>query len=225
MFRAIFNAIYPLNCLSCNSALVTGENEFCLQCESGFPPLKFDSKNNNPISQLFWGQVDIHSATAVYNYIKSENLSQLIHAFKYNGNKNIGSLFSKILAYNFSEINDLHDVDVLTFVPMHNKKKRKRGYNQAEVLTEKLANSISKPSQKLIFRTENTVTQTEKDVFHRFENMDEKFKVNPSDEKYNHILIIDDVITTGATLIACAQLLKTHYNCKVSIYTLAYRDL
>lgn len=225
MFRVLFSALYPLNCLSCKTTLVKGEKEFCLSCLSGFKPLDFVAQKHNPIAQLFWGKAYIYFATAVYDYIKSEKLSQLIHIFKYGGNKNIGFLFGEIMAEYFSKINALEDVDIITFVPMHPKKEKKRGYNQAEELAISFANNLNIPVEKLIFRTENTLTQTEKDVYNRFENMFEKFDVLVFEQKLNHILIIDDVITTGATLIACVKLLKEKYNCKVSVFTLAYRDL
>jgi|TARA_B110000261_G_scaffold163360_1_gene209208 ComF family protein len=225
MLHVLFSALYPVNCLSCDIPLVRGEKEFCLVCLSGFKPLCFLAQNYNPIAQLFWGKSSIHFATAVYDYIKSEKLSQLIHIFKYSGNKEIGFLFGEIMAEYFPQINALKDVDLVTFVPMHSKKKKKRGYNQAEELANSFAKKTNIPVRKLIFRTENTLTQTEKDVYGRFENMLGKFNVLAFHKKLNHILIIDDVITTGATLISCAELLKGKYNCKVSVFTLAYRNL
>jgi ComF family protein len=225
MSRVLLSALYPLNCLSCKTALVRSEKEFCISCYCGFKPLDFVTEKHNPIAQLFWGKANIHYATAVYDYIKSEKLSRLIQDFKYNSNKKIGKQFGKIMANFFLEINQFKEVDIVTFVPMHKKKKRKRGYNQAEELAISFSKNSQIPIEKLIFRTENTLTQTEKDVYSRFENMIEKFEVFESNKKFKHILIIDDVITTGATLIACIDLLKAKFNCNVSVFTLAYRDI
>tara|TARA_B110000211_G_C13944749_1_gene493364 strand:- start:10 stop:687 length:678 start_codon:yes stop_codon:yes gene_type:complete len=225
MLRVFLGALYPLNCLSCKSALVRGEKEFCLSCYYSFKPLEFLTEKKNPISQLFWGKADIYYATAVYDYIKSEKLSRLIQDFKYNNNKEIGKKFGEIMANFFFEIKYFNTVDIVTFVPMHKKKKRKRGYNQAEELAISFSENAQIPIEKLIFRTENTLTQTEKDVFSRFENMVKKFEVIELNKEFKHILIIDDVITTGATLIACINLLQAQYNCKVSVFTLAYRDI
>lgn len=225
MWRVLLSTIYPLDCLCCKTALVKGEIEFCLSCYYGFKPLDFSTAEHNPITQLFWGKANIYYATAVYDYIKSENLSQLIQYFKYNNNKKIGKQFGKIMATYFLNINDLKSVDIVTFVPMHKKKKRKRGYNQAEELAISFSENSNIPIKKLIFRTENTLTQTEKDVFSRFENMIKQFKIIKLKKQFKHILIIDDVITTGATLIECVNLLQAKYNCKISVFTLAFRNI
>ena len=225
MYRVLISVIYPLNCLSCKTALVVGEKEFCLSCYCAFKPLEFLTEKQNPIAQLFWGKANIYYATALYDYIKSEKLSILIKHFKYNNNKKIGEQFGKIMANYFSDNNNFEKVDIVTFVPMHNKKKRKRGYNQAEELAVSFSKNSNIPIAKLIFRTENTLTQTEKDVYSRFENMVEKFEVIESKNRFKHILIIDDVITTGATLIECVNLLQAKYKCKISIFTLAYRNI
>ena len=225
MWRVLLSTIYPLDCLSCKTELVKGEKEFCLSCRYGFKPLDFSTEEHNPITQLFWGKANIYYATAVYNYIKSEKLSQLIKHFKYNNNKKIGKQFGEIMATYFLSINNLKTVDIVTFVPMHKKKKRKRGYNQAEELAISFSEKSNIPIKKLIFRTENTLTQTEKDVFSRFENMIKQFEVIKLNKKFKHILIIDDVITTGATLIECINLLQSKYNCKISVLTLAFRNI
>ena len=225
MWRVLLSTIYPLDCLSCKTALVKGEKEFCLSCYYGFKPLDFPKEEQNPITQLFWGKANIYYATAVYDYIKSEKLSQLIQYFKYNNNKKIGKEFGKIMANYFLGINNLKTVDIVTFVPMHKKKKRKRGYNQAEELAISFSENSKIPIRKLIFRTENTLTQTEKDVFSRFENMIKQFEVIKVNKKFKHILIIDDVITTGATLIECINTLQAKYNCKISIFALAFRNV
>ena len=224
MWRVLLSTFYPLDCLSCKTALVKGEKEFCLYCYHGFKPLNFSSGEHNPIAQLFWGKANVYYATAVYDYIKSEKLSQLIKHFKYNNNK-IGKQFGQIMANYYLNINDLKTVDIVTFVPMHKKKKRKRGYNQAEELAMSFSKNSKIPVRKLIFRTENTLTQTEKDVFSRFENMVKKFEVIKLNKKFKHILIIDDVITTGATLTECINLLQAKYNCKISVFTLAFRNI
>ena len=225
MWRDLLSTIYPLDCLSCKIALVRGEKEFCLSCCYGFKPLDFSKEKYNPVTQLFWGKANIYYATAVYDYIKSEKLSELIQCFKYNNNKKIGKEFGKIMANYFLDINNLKTVDIVTFVPMHKKKKRKRGYNQAEELAISFSGNSNIPIKKLIFRTENTLTQTEKDVFNRFENMIKQFEVIKVNKKFKHILIIDDVITTGATLIECVNLLQDKYNCKISVFTLAFRNI
>lgn len=227
MFQAFFSAIYPLNCLGCSVPLVRFENKFCVACYAGFK--KVESGIDKPVykdfDQVFWGKANVAFSWVVFEYVKGENLAELIHEFKYKGNREIGVEFARLMSQFVQDDLGFMDVDVITYVPMFKKKEKKRGYNQAQVLADAFSGFSKLNCLELIKRRVNTKTQTEKNVFERFENMDNKFEVVALPQKVKHILIVDDVVTTGATLCACVNLLKEKYNVKVSVMALAYRDL
>lgn len=227
MFQSFLSAIYPLNCLGCGTGLVRFENKICLSCLAGFNRINetflLDSKS--PVAQAFWGKSQAEFVIAAYDYVKSENLATLIHFFKYKGKEKLGKEFAKLMWQFVQNSNCFEDVDCVSYVPMHKRKERKRGFNQAEVLANEFAFLLNKRSESLITRKIKTNTQTEKDVFERFENMQDKFELKKNIGEYKHILLIDDVITTGATLSVCINMLKKEHDVKVSVMALAYRDL
>jgi len=233
MFRQIFTFIYPKLCFSCERELRGDERFVCLHCEQDIPSFTF--KNNdkhtdveNPVFQLFWGKSEVQYATSCYEYIKGEKLQKLIHELKYNGRKNLANYFGEIMAQEIGSNPKLIDVDIICFVPSSKQKIRKRGYNQAEVLANSIAQHISKPSLNLLIKKKNTASQTSKNVHDRHCNLENSFTVNkkttlPNNAK--HLLLIDDVITTGATLNTCAKVLLSEFHVKISVLTLAYRNV
>lgn len=216
------SAFYPNNCKSCQEGLVKGENYICLNCELNFGEIAFFDNVLSDIEQLFWGKVKIESAIALYQFLKEEKLQQIIHEFKYLGNHNLAVKMGEIIGNNYKFISK--DIDVVSFVPLHPSKQKKRGYNQAQKLAEGFSNMTGKKVINLLKRVENTETQTDKGVFERFKNMEDKFRVVNVLKEIKHVLLIDDVITTGATLAACANKL-TKKGIRVSVVSLSYRGL
>ena len=218
-FLSVF---YPKNCKCCQGYLVKGESFFCLHCELNFGEIIHAEYQFSEVEQLFWGKARIESAVAVFQFLKQENLQSIIHEFKYNGNVGLAVRMGEIIGYNSGFLNQ--DIDAVSFVPMHPAKEKKRGYNQAQKLAEGFSNVTGITATPLLNRKEDTETQTDKDVFERFENMENKFAVVNLSEEIKHVVLIDDVITTGATLAACANQL-TEKGIKVSLVCLAYRGL
>ena len=218
----LLSVFYPENCKSCQDVLVKGESFFCLHCELNFGEVMHAEYQFSEVEQLFWGKARIESAVAVFQFLKQENLQSIIHEFKYNGNIGLAVRMGEIIGYNSGFLNQ--DIDAVSFVPMHPAKEKKRGYNQAQKLAEGFSNVTGITSTPLLNRKEDTETQTDKDVFERFENMENKFAVVNLSEEIKHVVLIDDVITTGATLAACANQL-TEKGIKVSLVCLAYRGL
>tara|TARA_Y100000589_G_scaffold328702_1_gene373424 strand:+ start:725 stop:1405 length:681 start_codon:yes stop_codon:yes gene_type:complete len=216
------SAFYPNNCTSCQEGLVKGESYICLNCELNFGETIFFSNILSDIEQLFWGKVKIESAFALYQYLKEEKLQQIIHEFKYQGNHRLAVKMGEIIGLNYKFISK--DIDAISFVPLHPSKQKKRGYNQAQKLAEGFSNITGKKVIHLLKRFENTETQTDKGVFERFKNMEDKFRVVNVFNEIKHVLLIDDVITTGATLAACASKL-TKKGIRVSVVSLSYRGL
>ncbi len=229
MLQNLLTFVYPKLCLSCNRELRAKEKFVCLHCESDFYPTNFNEKSENPVFQLFWGKVNVEYASACFNFIKGEKLQDFIHEFKYKGQKNLAEFFGYIMADYMANSTFFKGVDAICFVPSSKAKIRQRGYNQAEELAKVMAKKSKLPLvKKMLIKSKSKQSQTNKNVFERFENMQFTFEI-PEKTKtnfpYQHILLIDDVITTGATLEACASLLIKELNCKVSILTLAYRNI
>ena len=220
--NSLLSVFYPENCKCCQGYLVKGEFLFCLNCELNFGKLSQIDDKSLEIEQLFWGKASVESAVAVFQFLKQENLQFIVHEFKYKGNGDLAIRMGEIIGYNYAL--PIKFLDAVSYVPMHPKKEKKRGYNQAQKLAEGFSNVTGVKTIPLLERIKNTETQTEKDVFERFENMEDKFEVINSLEEIKHVLLIDDVITTGATLAACTNIL-TKKGVRVSLVSLAYRGL
>ncbi|MDG1518520.1 MAG: phosphoribosyltransferase family protein [Flavobacteriales bacterium] len=208
--------------MCCKNSLHKGENHFCISCEANFSENLEPLNNKSNIAQLFWGKADVTFSGAPFNFLKQENLQQIIHEFKYGGNSNLAKYMGSYLGLKIKDVSELADVDCVSFVPMHPKKIKKRGYNQAEELATGVAKKLNVQTKCVLKRLVESASQTEKGVYERYENMDANFTALHGFEG-KHILLVDDVLTTGATLIACVNAIKKKYDVKVSIVCLAFR--
>lgn len=151
-------------------------------------------------------------------------MQHLMHQFKYKGNKEVGIFLGKLMGWAMAESNRFSNIDVLIPLPLHKSREHKRGYNQAAILCEGISSVLNKPVWKdIIIRPEQTETQTKKRRIERWQNMEGKFElVNSSAIENKHVLLVDDVVTTGATLEACGQELLKANNLQLSIATLCF---
>lgn len=216
--NALLSTFYPLNCKCCEKPLVKGEKHFCLNCEINFGEIRHEQIEE--VNQLFWGKVKIYETFIVFQFLKEEKFQKLIHRLKYQGDSRLCYDIGHFLCGQMKEF----QFDAISFVPMHRKKQRKRGFNQAELIANGLGEKIDIPVVSFLERIEFTESQTDKGVFERFTNMDNKFQLVKHDHQFKHVLLVDDVITTGATLSACAKALNKD-GMTVSIACLAYRPL
>lgn len=215
--------IYPDLCQACGQSLLKGEEIICIRCQLQLPRTNFHRDAINPIIKHFWGKVPVHAATAYYFFYKGEKVQHLIHQLKYKGRPEVGVKVGQLLGNDLKQSELYKDVDVIVPVPLHDDKLRVRGYNQAEEIAKGLAQSYKVKSENLIVRTKHTDTQTRKHRYERYQNVDKVFAVNEEKEIYDkHILLVDDVITTGSTLTACAEELLRVKGTKVSIAAMAY---
>ncbi len=217
---------FPTLCIACGDRLIAQEKFLCINCWHDLPVTNFHKKSENKVAQLFWGRVEIENATSFFSYKKGSKYMQLIHFIKYKGLKELGYETGRKFGFILAETEIFNTVDVIVPVPLHPRKQKKRGFNQSEWIAKGIAESLQKPvSTENLFRQIHTSTQTQKNRFERWQNVEGIFGINESEEFFGkHILLIDDVITTGSTLEACAyQLLKSE-NTKVSIATLAFAD-
>ncbi|HKK82032.1 MAG TPA: phosphoribosyltransferase family protein [Prolixibacteraceae bacterium] len=216
--------IYPNLCLCCNEALVKQEKHFCTPCAIGLPRTYYHLASINPVEQLFWGRVKIERATSYFLYQKGSKYQKLLHQLKYRGNQNVGVELGRMFAVDLNEVNYFAGVDYIVPVPLHPRKKRKRGFNQSEAVASGMQHVLQKEIIALnLKRRHYTSTQTRKGRFERWENVQDLFiQKDPEIFEGKHILMVDDVVTTGSTLEACAHAVLKSYGAKVSVATLAY---
>ena len=178
---------------------------------------------NNPVNQLFWGKTKIEFAAAFLIFSKGSHYRKLIHSLKYKNDQESGVELGRLFGLKIAKQSEYPQLDMIIPVPLHPKKKKKRGYNQSDCIAEGLSQSLQIPYYSdLLIRTVNTQTQTKKHKDERWENVKGVFDVqNPEQLQGKHVLLVDDVITTGATIEHCALSLIEKANCKVSIGCLA----
>lgn len=173
---------------------------------------------------MFWGRVNIHSASAFYFFEKGGKVQNLMHQLKYRGKKEIGTLVGNWYGAELKNSELFNSVNLVVPVPLHPKKMKKRGYNQSESFAEGIAKAMEIQMDSTNFiRNIETETQTKKARYNRWQNVETVFEVkSPTIFENKHILLVDDVVTTGATLEACAQKLLSIGGTKISIATIAY---
>jgi ComF family protein len=223
IFQDFISLIYPRICYACGKSLYKYEKCLCTYCNYHLPKTNFHLDQDNPVSKLFWGKVNIFSAAAFYYYNKGTKVQHLIHQLKYKGHKEIGVYIGTIYGKELKKSVLFETVDVVIPVPLHPKKKIKRGFNQSEVFAAGLAEGMNiLMDVKTLQRTYASETQTRKSRFARWENVKEIFALkDPETLENKHILLVDDVITTGSTIEACAQMLSAIPGIKISIAAIA----
>ena len=227
ILRDFFHLFYPKLCGNCEEQLVINEKTICTICRHDLPLTNFLSFTNNSVTKTFYGRIDIEKGYALLFFRKEGITQKLIHELKYRGNEEIGELFGNWIGEIIVEKEEFKDVDHIIPVPLHPKKLKQRGYNQVTKFGITLANQLNIPFlENELVKVSSTKTQTFKARFERFSNIDTKFLLkNPAFFNNKHIVLIDDVITTGATLESCANEFKKSENCKISILTIAIAEL
>jgi ComF family protein len=218
---SFLHLLFPHTCSGCGSDLLNEESMLCIHCIANLAETNFENHPDNPVEKIFWGRLPLESATAGYYFTKDSLMQRLIHQFKYKGNKELGLQMGRLLGKYLMQ-SGRFNVDTLVPLPLFPVKERKRGFNQATILCNGMAEVMKIPVLKnAIIRPQHTETQTKKGRVERWRNMDGKFVLKNAAEINNrHLLLVDDVVTTGATLDACgAELLKGE-NTKLSIASL-----
>lgn len=225
-FKDLFNLFYPKLCVNCNNQLTLNEEIICVFCRHDLPLTHFNSFTKNKVTKTFYGRVRIEKGYSLLFYRKENSTQKIIQELKYKGNEEIGTFFGNFLGEIILKNNEFNDVDFIIPVPLHPKKLKKRGYNQVAKFGKILSKHLKTPyKENILTRASSTKTQTLKARFERFTNTDTQFLLtNKSYFKNKHVLLIDDVITTGATLEACIKELQKTSGIKVSILTMAYTD-
>lgn len=222
-FHELLNLIYPNLCLICGESLLRTEKQICLSCIQQIPRTNYHLLIDNPVEKKFWGKVPIFRGTSFYFFQKGSPFQKLLHELKYKDNHDIGIIMGQHAAIDLLQADDFKSVEIIIPLPLHPKKLILRGYNQSELIAKGLATIMEVPiDTTTLIRTKENTTQTKKTVFERFENTQGIFDV--TDTKIlegKHVLLVDDVLTTGSTLEAAIVALMQIKDIKISIFTLA----
>ena len=220
----LLNLLYPNLCAACNSYLSEKEKVICISCELKLPHTNYHLNKENPIMKKFWGRLPLIHAASFYLFLKTGRVQQLMHQLKYRRNTAVGERVGQLYAHQLSHDNVLFaQADLIIPIPLHYKKLRQRGYNQSDYFAKGLAENMNIPwTNELIERVVNTDSQTGKNRVQRWENVENIFKLKELDAFVDkHIILVDDVVTTGSTLEACARKMIEVWQCNVSILTIA----
>ncbi|MCO5946166.1 ComF family protein [Mucilaginibacter flavidus] len=218
--------LFPELCAACRESLVANEHLLCTDCRFNLPYTNFHLQADNIVARQFWGKINIEAAFALFYFNKGGKIQNMLHQLKYNGQQQIGNLLGNIAGGQLAKNEIFNTVDYIIPVPLHKKRFRERGYNQSTRFAEGLADKLNAAVEEdNLVRVKSTETQTHKSRFARFENMQEVFVIiNPEKLKGKHVLLVDDVITTGSTLEACGEQLLKVEGLKLSIATIAYAE-
>jgi ComF family protein len=222
--QALVHLFYPHICLQCGMDELGKDQIICDACESSLPFTHFEQLQNNPIEKIFWGRVSIKNAMAVLYFTKESIVQKILIELKYKQNKKAGYLLGKLMAIELLNNEKFRDIDYLIPIPISKSKIKKRGFNQSLLICESLvANNYQKPIFTGLLKSKKATTQTNKDRLQRAAQTTSIFAVNQIAQlKGKHLLIIDDVITTGATLEAACNCLLEAQPASIQIATAAY---
>ncbi len=187
------------------------------------PRTNYHLQAGNEVEQRFWGKVEIERATSYFFYTKGSDYRHILFKLKYHGYRELGEVMGRYMAKELLASGFFQEIDLIIPVPLHSKRKRSRGYNQSEWIASGLSHATGIPMDlDSLKRVVASNTQTRKSVFERWENVKDVFQVAcPDNMQGKHILLVDDVLTTGATLLSCATILVDSSNVKISVITLA----
>lgn len=222
----LLGLLFPNLCNACGASLFNGEKLICTKCLFDLPFTDYHLYQENKVMKQLWGRVPLNAAMALLYFRKGAKAQRLIHSLKYNGKTDVGILLGSMIGERLKLSSLYSDIDFIVPVPLHHQKLRSRGYNQSSFIAEGIAQTINIPfKEEILIRTVSTESQTKKNRFSRYENMKAVFKVPETDQiTGKHILLVDDVVTTGATLESCANTLLENGALKVSIAAIAFAE-
>ena len=219
-----FSLLFPRLCYACGNQLMRNESLICTECFVVIPRTNYHFVEDNPVAQLFWGRCLIEKAAAFSYYNKGSRIRKLIHNLKYNGIREIGYDLGRLYGLSLKTSGFINDIDIIIPVPLHPMKKRIRGFNQSETISMGIADATYLPVDiKSLARVLVSATQTKRSRYERWTNVEGIFQVIDSKSIMGkHILLVDDVITTGSTIESCTNELLKIEGVKVSVVALAF---
>lgn len=221
--EAFLHLFFPHCCAGCGSDRLHTDSQLCFRCLAALPETLFERLPGNPVEKTFWGRLPLQAATAHYYFTKRSMVQHILHQLKYKGNRELGRQLGRIMGLQLLQ-SGRFPVDALVPLPLFPDREQKRGYNQATLLCEGIADIINVPVwQDVVTRPLYTSTQTRKGRMERWKNMEGKFLLmNTWPLQHHKILLVDDVITTGATLEACGTVLLQSEAVELYVAALCY---
>lgn len=223
-FSDFFDLFYPNICLGCSRKLLRGEDVICFRCESELPQTRHWLQADNSLMKRFWGRVVLQEAASLYEFRDGNEVQHLLHQLKYRGRQEVGEYLGKALGNKINESNSpIKNVDLIVPVPLHWKKLKTRGYNQCDSFAKGLSIALNVPwTSTVLERTHENISQTKKKRYDRWGNVADIFSVvDETQLKGKHILLVDDVVTTGATSEACLQTILKAEDTRASFVAIA----
>lgn len=219
----LWELFFPRCCLICGDRLCRKEKMLCSVCLAGLPRTGFHREKGNRVERNFWGKLPIERATSFLYYTRGGDVRRLLYELKYYGNKEVGEMMGRLMAAELLSSSFFEGIDVIIPVPLHRRKERQRGYNQSFCLAKGISAVTGIPVRAdAMVRDRYTETQTHKGQYERWENVQNLFHCSmPEQLEHTHILLVDDVLTTGATLVSCSDALQGIPGLRVSVLTLA----
>lgn len=210
MFSELLSILFPNCCPACGEAMVHGESMICTHCLSALPFTDFHKYANNPVEKLFWGKTNLKAGTALFYFNKGNRVQRLMHQLKYHGGYEVGVILGHMLGNRIKHSERFAQIDRVIPVPLHPKKLKLRGFNQSEAIAKGIAESAGIPLDiTTLARNINTATQTKKSRFDRYKNVKGVFELKAFDSPCQHVLLVDDVVTTGSTLASCIDTVQS----------------
>jgi len=222
----LLNLFFPVVCEACNHVLGDNELVICTSCRHQLPVTNFHFNDSEYVKKIVYGRVKLENATALLHFSKKGIVQQLLHNLKYRGHEQIGGFLGKWLGSELSTNDAYKAIDIVVPVPLYKTKLRKRGYNQVAEFGREIAKALkAEYNDTVLVKTKSTKTQVFKGRLTRWNNDGALFSITENETlKGRHILLVDDIITTGATVEACASVLLKIDNIKLSLATMAIAD-
>lgn len=224
LWLADFAALFlPRRCSACDTGLMRFERSICMDCLEDLPRTRFHDDPLNPVERLFHGKVLLGAASAFLHFNRSGKVQHLLHRLKYASDREAGLVLGRLMAEDLMTSVRFRDVDTFLPVPLHPRKERMRGYNQSQVLVDGMREVWPLPSAgKDLLRVVRTPSQTRRGRLDRWRNVKEAFQLpDPEAFRDRHVLLVDDVVTTGATIEGCVKALSGVPGLRISLCTVA----
>jgi ComF family protein len=221
--ESLLHLAFPHICEGCGSANLSRADFLCLRCLDKLPRTNFHLHPGNPVEKVFWGRLPLVAAMAQYYFTKESLVQRLMHRFKYRGHLELGQFLGNLMGESLAQAQRFTP-DLIVPIPLFPAREQQRGFNQAAVLCMGISNRLQKPLHtRLVRRTTATETQTRKGRVARWQNMEGRFELAlPAEAEGRHVLLVDDVVTTGASLEACGKALLQAANLRLSVATLCF---
>ncbi|BDD06404.1 ComF family protein [Aureibacter tunicatorum] len=219
----LFDLFFPLTCAACEKDVLREEDRICSSCRMSFIKSEANTLEETKLKNRFIEFPNIDHIYSLYKFARGNEIQNLIHAIKYENHPKIAVKLGNWLGAHIAEQNTLSAYNAIAPVPLHPKKLKIRGYNQSSLISAGISETLGIPViDDLLVRTKHTETQTKKSRWERYKNTSEKFNVNNPNDLPDKILIVDDILTSGATLTSCASAIHKHKKSNISMAVIAY---